>query len=108
VDIHVVRDHYSTHKTARIKRWLVKHPRHHFHFTPTHGSWLNMVERWFGLLTQRQIKRGAHTSTAALERAIREFIVAHNKHPKPFAWTADPDRVLAAINRGKQVLESLH
>lgn len=99
LEVHVVLDNYATHKTPLIQRWLAKRPRYHFHFTPTHGSWLNMVERWFGLLTERQIKRGAHTSPAALERAIDEFIQAHNHHPKPFVWTKSADTILASITR---------
>ncbi len=74
LDIHLICDNYATHKTPAIKSWLAKHPRYHIHFTPTSASWINQVERWFALLTQRQIKRGTHRSTLALEKAIREFI----------------------------------
>lgn len=72
LDIHLILDNYGTHKTPRVRRWLVRHPRFHVHFTPTSASWLNLVERWFATLTQKQIKRGAHRSTRALETAIRD------------------------------------
>jgi transposase len=98
-EIHIVLDNYATHKAPIIKAWLAKRPRYHLHFTPTHGSWLNQVERWFGLLTQRQIKRGAHTSVASLKDAIEEFLAAHNAAPKPFAWTKSADDILANIAR---------
>lgn len=99
LDVHMVVDNYATHKAPIIKAWLAKRPRYHFHFTPTHGSWLNQVERWFGLLTQRQIKRGAHTSVASLKAAINEFLTAHNGDPKPFVWTKSADDILAKIAR---------
>ncbi len=99
LDIHVVVDNYATHKAPIIKAWLAKRPRYHLHFTPTHGSWLNQVERWFGLLTQRQIKRGAHKSVASLKIAIEEFLAAHNHEAKPFAWTKSADDILASIAR---------
>ncbi len=78
-------DNYGTHKTALVRQWLQKRPRYHLHFTPTHASWLNQVERWFALLTQRQIKRGSHRSVQELEAAIREFMAAHNRHPQAFS-----------------------
>lgn len=99
MDVHVVLDNYATHKAPVVKAWLAKRPRYHLHFTPTHGSWLNQVERWFGLLTQRQIKRGAHTSVHALKAAIAAFLVAHNGDPKPFVWTKSADEILASIAR---------
>ena len=79
--------------------WLQKRTRYHLHFTPTHASWLNQVERWFALLTQRQIKRGSHSSVQELEAAIREFIAVHNQQPKPFRWTKSADQILASIAR---------
>lgn len=97
--VHIILDNYGTHKTPAVKRWLSKRPRFQLHFTPTHGSWLNQVERWFGLLTQRQLKRGAHTSVAQLKRAILEFIEATNERPKPFKWTATADEILSKIAR---------
>jgi transposase len=99
LDIHLVLDNYGTHKTALVRRWLQKRKRYHLHFTPTHASWLNQVERWFALLTQRQIKRGSHTSVQELEAAIREFITTHNQQPKPFRWTKSADQILASIPR---------
>jgi transposase len=99
MEIHLVLDNYGTHKTALVRQWLQKRPRYHLHFTPTHASWLNQVERWFALLTQRQIKRGSHQSVQELEAAIREFIAAHNQHPRPFRWTKSADQILASIAR---------
>jgi transposase len=99
LDVHMVIDNYATHKAPIIKAWLAKRPRYHMHFTPTHGSWLNQVERWFGLLTQRQIKRAAHKSVASLKAAIEEFLAAHNGSPKPFVWTKSADDILAKIAR---------
>lgn len=99
LDIHLVLDNYGTHKTALVRRWLLKRPRYHLHFTPTHASWLNQVERWFALLTQRQIKRGSHASVQELEDAIREFIKVHNQQPKPFRWTKSANQILASIAR---------
>jgi transposase len=98
-EIHLIMDNYGTHKTALIKSWLAKRPRYQVHFTPTGGSWLNQVERWFALLTQRAIKRGAHTSISQLERAIREYIDAHNQEPQPFIWTKSADDILSSIAR---------
>jgi transposase len=102
LDVHVVVDNYGTHKTAAIRAWFAKRPRFHIHFTPTYGSWLNLVERWFGLLTERQIKRGAHRSVRALEGAIKEFLDAHNEDPKPFIWTKTADDILASVARFAQ------
>jgi transposase len=99
LDVHLVLDNYATHKAPIIKAWLAKRPRYHVHFTPTHGSWLNQVERWFGLLTERQIKRGAHKNVASLKAAIEEFLDAHNDSPKPFVWTKSADDILASIAR---------
>lgn len=99
LDVHLVLDNYGTHKTAQVRSWLQKRPRYHLHFTPTHASWLNQVERWFALLTQRQIKRGSHRSVAELETAIRDFIAVHNRQPRPFRWTKSADQILASIAR---------
>lgn len=99
LDVHIVLDNYATHKAPIIRAWLAKRPRYHVHFTPTHGSWLNQVERWFGLLTQRQIKRGAHKSVGSLKAAIEAFLLAHNDDPKPFVWTKSADDILASIAR---------
>ena len=99
LDVHIVLDNYATHKTPAIKRWLAKRPEIHLHFTPTHASWLNQVERWFGLLTQRQLKRGSHASVAQLRAAIEAFIEVTNESPKPFVWTKSADEILASIAR---------
>ena len=99
LQVHLVLDNYATHKTPRIKAWLLRHPRYHLHFTPTHASWLNQVERWFGLLSQRQLKRGSYFSVAQLEQAIREFIGVHNEQPRPFHWVKSADDILHSICR---------
>jgi transposase len=82
-----------------IRRWLLKHPRFHVHFTPTGASWLNQVERWFGLLTERQLRRGTHRSTTELGAAIRAYLRVHNTNPKPFRWTKSADEILASVKR---------
>jgi transposase len=102
VDVHLILDNYGTHKTPIIWKWLAKRPRFHVHFTPTYGSWLNLVERWFAALTTRQLRRGAHRSVAQLEAAIQEFIDAHHADPKPFVWTKTADEILANIARFAQ------
>lgn len=102
LEVHLVMDNYGTHKTPLIKNWLVKRPRFHVHFTPTYGSWLNLVERWFAALTTKQLRRGAHRSVTQLETAIREFIDAHHADPKPFVWTKTADQILASIARFAQ------
>ena len=99
LDVHLVLDNLATHNTPAVLRWRRRHPRFHFHFTPTYSSWLNLVERWFALLTERQLKRGVHRSTRALEQAIREFVDAHNDDPKPFVWTKSADQILASVSR---------
>ena len=102
LQVHIIMDNYGTHKTPLIRAWFAKRPRYHVHFTPTYGSWLNLVERWFAELTTKQIRRGAHRSVSELERAIREFLEAHNAHPKPFTWTKSADQILASIARFAQ------
>ncbi|PYT17218.1 MAG: IS630 family transposase [Acidobacteria bacterium] len=99
LDVHLILDNYGTHKTPSIRRWLVRHPRFHLHFTPTSASWMNLVERWFGLLTERQIRRGTHRSTRELEGAIMAYLTSNNKHPKPFVWTKTADEIFASIAR---------
>ena len=101
-EVHIVMDNYGTHKTPRICAWFAKRPRFHVHFTPTYGSWLNLVERWFAELTTKQIRRGAHRSVSELERAIYAFLDAHNTDPKPFVWTKSADEILASIARFAQ------
>jgi len=90
---------WSSHKTKEIRKWFLHHPRYTLHFTPTHSSWLNQVERWFALLSQRQIKRGSHSSVRELQAAISEFIAVHNQQPKPFVWTKSADAILSSIGR---------
>src|SRR5437899_7264202 len=101
-------DNYGTHKTPLIRAWFAKRPRFHVHFTPTYGSWLNLVERWFAELTTKQIRRGAHRSVSELERAIGAFLDAHNTDPQPFAWTKSADQILASIDRKSTRLNSSH
>ena len=99
LDVHLILDNLSTHKTSVIKRWFARHPRFHLHFTPTSASWINLVERWFGLLTERQLRRGTHRSTRQLETAIKAFLDAHNEAPKPFVWTKTADQILDSLSR---------
>jgi transposase len=99
LDVHLILDNYGTHKTALIRKWLLKRPRFHVHFTPTYGSWLNLVERWFAELTNKRIRRGAFRSVRQLESAIREYIEIHNEDPKPFVWTRTADQILDSIAR---------
>ncbi|BFU92648.1 MAG: hypothetical protein NTAFB01_38350 [Nitrospira sp.] len=99
LDVHLILDNYGTHKTAVIRRWLLKRPRFQVHFTPTSAAWLNLVERWFGLLTEKQLRRGVHRSTPALRDAIRAYITHTNEQPKPFVWTKTADEILASVAR---------
>ena len=99
LDIHLIMDNASSHKTKLIRDWFAKRPRWHRHFTPTSASWINQVERFFALLTEQQIKRGAHRSTAELEAAIEQYINAYNRDPRPFRWTKSADDILASIDR---------
>ena len=108
LDVHVIMDNYGTHKTAIIRNWFAKRPRFHVHFTPTCGSWLNLVERWFAELTQKQIRRGSHRSVPELEKAIREFTDVHNSEPKPFVWTKTANEILASIARFAQRTLNTH
>jgi transposase len=97
LDVHLVCDNYATHKTAEIRTWLARHPRFHVHFTPTGSSWMNQVERWFGLLTDKLIRRGVHTSVQALENDIRGWIATWNDNPRPFTWTKTADEILNSL-----------
>jgi transposase len=106
--IHAIVDNYATHKHPSVQKWLARHPRWTFHFTPTSASWLNAVEGFFAKLTNKRLKRGVFRSVAELELAIERFIAETNAEPKPFIWTARPARILAAVKRGKQALESIH
>jgi transposase len=106
--IHAIVDNYATHKHPNVRKWLAQHPRWTFHFTPTSASWLNAVEGIFAKLTRRRLRRGVFRSVADLKAAITRFLAETNSEPKPFVWTADPKRVLAAVKRGKEKLESIH
>ena len=99
VEIHVVLDNLSAHKTPAVHRWLLRHPRFHFHFTPTYGSWLNRVERFFGLLTEKALRRGSHTSIPQLRTAILAYVDAHNENHRPFRWTKTADEILDKMRR---------
>lgn len=97
LDVHLICDNYATHKTPAIKKWLLAHPRFHLDFTPTGSSWLNLVERWFAELTNKQIRRGVHRSVQALEKDIRNWIAAWNTDPKPYVWTKTADEILERL-----------
>ena len=99
LDVHLIADNYATHKTALIRNWFAKRPRFHIHFTPTSASWLNLVERWFGLLTEKQLRRGVHQSSAELEAAIYRYMDVTNEDPKPLVWTKTADQILASVAR---------
>ncbi|MBF8188361.1 IS630 family transposase [Nonomuraea sp. K274] len=97
LNVHLVCDNYATHNTPEIRAWLARHPRFHVHFTPTGSSWINQVERWFGLLTDKLIRRGVHTSVKALEDDIKAWIATWNENPRPFAWTKTADQILNSL-----------
>jgi transposase len=97
LDVHLICDNYTTHKHPTVERWLATHPRFHMHFIPTYSSWLNQVERWFGLLTDQKLRRGVHKSLRALENDIRDWIDAWNADPKPFTWTKTADQILERL-----------
>jgi transposase len=98
-EIHLVLDNYGTHKTPSVVRWFARHPRYQLHFTPTSGSWVNQVERWFAEITEKRIRRGSFTSVLSLQQAIQDYLNHNNQHPKPFVWTADPELILGKIQR---------
>src|SRR5438874_4598430 len=102
LDAHIIVDNYGTHKTVMIRKWFAKRPRFHVHFTPTYGSWINLVERWFAEITNKRIRRGVFRSVKELEAAIREYIEVHNENPTPFVWTKTADQILASIARFAQ------
>jgi transposase len=106
--VHVILDNYGAHKHPKVRQWLDRHPRFVFHFTPTSCSWLNAVETFFAKLTRRRLKRGVFRSVVDLQAAINRFIQEANHQPRPFAWTADPTNIIAAVKRGHQVLDSIH
>jgi transposase len=108
LEVHLIMDNYGTHKTPLIRAWLAKRPRFHVHFTPTYGSWLNLVERWFAELTTKQLQRGVHRSVRELEQAIWEFIDIRNEAPKPFVWTKSAEEILTSIARFAQRTHATH
>ena len=108
LDIHLIADNYATHNHAKVRAWLKRHPRFHMHFTPTSASWLNQVERFFGLITEDRIRCGVFKSIPELVDAINEYLEHHNADPKPFLWTASATAILEKVARGRQTLESVH
>jgi transposase len=108
LDLHLIADNYATHKHPTVKAWLAKHPRFHMHFTPTSASWLNQVERFFGVITEQRIRRGVFKSVGELETAIQDYLEHHNADPKPFLWTKSAANILEKVTRGRQALESVH
>jgi transposase len=99
LDLHLIVDNYGTHKHPRVRAWLARHPRFHFHFLPTSSSWLNLVERWFRELTQKRLRRGIFRCVPELEAAIAEYVEVHNAEPQPFIWTATAESILAKVQR---------
>ena len=105
--MHLIVDNYATHKHAKVKRWLTRHPRFHVHFTPTSSSWLNLVERWFRELTTKRLRRGVFRGVPILVAAIKDFIDAHNADPKPLVWTAELKDILPKIARAHAALDTV-
>jgi transposase len=99
LEVHLVMDNYGTHKVAKVRNWLARHPRYHVHFTPTSGSWLNLAERLFAEVTERCVRRGSHTTVRVLEKAMLDYLNQRNQNPKPFVWTADADLILGKVER---------
>ena len=99
LDIHIILDNHGTHKTELVQKWLLRHPRVHMHFIPTSSSWLNLIERWFAELTNKQIKRGVHRSVKSLEDAISAYINHTNENPKPFVWIKTADQIIETVGR---------
>jgi transposase len=108
LDLHLILDNYGTHKHPKVKQWLMRHPRFRLHFIPTSSSWLNLLERWFGQLTQKRIRRGSFHSVPELTQAIEDYLHAYNHNPKPFVWTASVESILEKIKRCKAIYETLH
>ena len=106
--VHIILDNYATHKHPKVRAWLDRHKRFVFHFTPTSSSWLNAVEGFFAKLAKRRLNRGVFHSLVDLQAAINRFVAETNENPKPFSWTADPDKIIAAVKRGYQALDSFH
>jgi transposase len=106
--VHIILDNYARHKHPQVLAWLARHKRFAFHFTPTSCSWLNAVEGYFAKLSRRRLKRGVFKSVVELQAAINRFVNETNQMPKPFVWTADPEKIIAAVKRGHHVLDSIH
>ena len=106
--VHAILDNYAAHKHPEVRKWLARHPRWTFHFTPTSASWLNAVEGFFATLTKRRLKRGVFQSVVDLQAVINRFLDDHNAKSKPFQWVADPDKIIEAVRRGHQALDSIH
>jgi transposase len=106
--VHAILDNYATHKHPKVIAWLGRHSRWTFHFTPTSASWLNAVEGFFAVLTKRRLRRGVFKGVVDLQAAINRFVAAHNQQPKPFTWTANPDKIIAAASRGHQTSDSIN
>ena len=104
--VHLILDNYGTHKHPDVKAWFAEHPRYQVHFTPTSASWLNQVERWFAEITRKRIRRGTFRSVRELEKAIRDYIRAHNKAPQPFQWVASANKIVAKVRKYKQTSET--
>ncbi len=107
LDLHLIVDNYATHKHPKVRAWLARHPRFHFHFTPTSASWLNAVEGFFAKLTSKRLKRGVFSGIVDLQAAINRFLAEANECPKPFVWTADPDGIIEKVRRGRGTLAVL-
>jgi transposase len=108
LDLHLIVDNYGAHKHPRVESWLGRHPRFHLHFTPTSSSWLNLVERWFGEITDKRIRRGTFCNVRALIAAIMQYLDNHNQNPRVFVWSAPVERILAKIAKCKEALDAPH
>ena len=106
LDVHLIVDNYATHKHPKVKSWLKRHRRFHVHFTPTSSSWLNVIEGFFKQLSQKRLARGVFRSVAELQQTIADFIAAHNRHPKPFVWTATAEQIIEKVGRARLALNN--
>jgi transposase len=107
LDLHLIVDNYTTHKTKEVQAWLAKHPRFKLHFIPTSSSWLNLVERFFAEITGKRIRRGIFRSVAELEVAVHDYVAKHNADPKPFVWTKTADVIVTKTARARAVLDTI-
>src|SRR6266496_631907 len=108
LDLHLIVDNYATHKHPRVKSWMRRHPRFHFHFIPTSSSWLNLVERWFREITDKRIRRGSFQNVPELIAAIEDYLKCHNQNPRVFVWKASADSIMTKISKCKEALGTLH